>query len=232
MKSKTASDSKPPLAPTPAAAVPAPAAIAAPAPAPTTSPPVSYLSGLRLPSPAPSQPAPNPAYDQGVADWRALQAWFATQTGFERVGADWWAANRSRRDHQTCAEATRDQRTLPAFFVAGCEEAKRRLDAIDVKRADPQYRAGFNDEAKRLPLQSDTAAQNGSVRYATVTTPDDLKLRTGPGANYSIVKIMFSGDRVKIIKDADNGWKELEFQDKDGQIFRGFSSERYLVPAQ
>jgi hypothetical protein len=183
----------------------------------------------------PSQPTANPAYDQGASDWRALQAWFATQTRFRRDGADWWAANRSRRDHETCAAATRDQtKTTPtaAMFEAGCNEAKRWLDPIDVKRADPQYRAGFNDEAKRLPLQPDTAAQNDGARYATVITPDDLKIRTGPGVSYSIIKTIFSGDRVKIIKDADNGWKELEFQDKDGQIFHGFSSERYLVPAQ
>jgi hypothetical protein len=36
--------------------------------------------------------------------------------------------------------------------VAGCQDAKRVLDPIDVRRADPEYRAGFSEEAKRSPF--------------------------------------------------------------------------------
>ena len=43
---------------------------------------------------------------------------------------------------------------------------------------------------------------------------------------------MYSGDRVRIIRDADNGWKEIEVQAKNGQTYHGFSSGRYLAPDQ
>lgn len=39
-------------------------------------------------------------------------------------------------------------------FDAGCGAAKSILDPIDVRRKDPEYRAGFNDEATRAPLPS------------------------------------------------------------------------------
>jgi hypothetical protein len=181
------------------------------------------------PTPTNDPPDVNPAYAQGAADWRSLQAWFATQTGDRRAGADYWAANRSRRDGKSCADAAGKYGNGPqatSLFAAGCLEAKRWLDAIDKLRADPQYRTGFNDEAKRLPQQADAA------RYAIVTTPDDLKLRTGPAVSYSIVKVLLPGARVKILKDTDNSWKELEFQDTDGQVLHGFASGKYLNPAQ
>jgi uncharacterized protein YgiM (DUF1202 family) len=62
-----------------------------------------------------------------------------------------------------------------------------------------------------------------------VKTPDDLKLREGPGAQYNIVYVMYSGDRVRILRDVGNGWKEVEFQAPDGRTYHGFSSGRYLV---
>ena len=129
-----------------------PAAVAGNAPATQpASPPVSY--GSAFTPPAPSQPQ-NPAYDRGVADWRALQAWITTQTGDRRAGADWWAAHRSH-DPEPCDQAAddySDNEQAVSLFEAGCTDAKRWLDLIDAKRADPQYKAGFNDEAKRDPL--------------------------------------------------------------------------------
>ena len=123
----------------------------APAPKPA-SPPVTY--GSAFTPPAPPSPPQNPAYDRGVADWRALQAWFTTQTGDRRAGADWWAAHRSH-DPEPCDQAAddySDNEQAVSMFEAGCTDAKRWLDPIDAKRADPQYKAGFNDEAKRDPL--------------------------------------------------------------------------------
>jgi len=124
-------------------------------PAAPARPPVTYGSGFAPPaSPSPTQPAQKPAYDQGVADWRALQAWFATQTGDRRAGADWWAAHRSHNPDpcDQAADDYSDNQQAVSLFEAGCKDAKRWLDPIDVKRADPQYKAGFNDEAKRNPL--------------------------------------------------------------------------------
>jgi len=131
---------------------PTPVAVtgSAPTPAPAqSSSGVTYDSGLkpRAAPPAPaSAPAPvNAAYDQGVTDWRALQAWFTTQSGDRRAGADWWAAHRSHNPGpcDEAAEDYSDNQQAAALFEAGCKDAKAWLDPIDVKRADPQYKAGF-----------------------------------------------------------------------------------------
>ena len=102
-------------------------------------------------TPAPAS-EPTTAYARGVADFDAQQAWFNGQTGDRRAGADYWSANRNVRAHASCARAAenyRDDRQEEALFAAGCQAAKRVLDPIDARRADPQYRDGFNNEAKR-----------------------------------------------------------------------------------
>jgi hypothetical protein len=109
--------------------------------------PISY--GSVAPSPSPTVTA---AYAQGVADFRAQQAWFAAQTGDRSEGAQYWAANRNQPDHDSCDEAAEDysgNARANALFAAGCKDAKRWLDPIDQNRANPQYWAGFNDEARR-----------------------------------------------------------------------------------
>jgi hypothetical protein len=110
------------------------------------------------------------AYAQGVADWRTLQAWFGYQTGDRAAGVNYWAANRNVSGHRSCADAASAYKPgqdgvdpkLPGdktAFAAGCHDAKSRLDPIDDRRhADPQYRSGFADEAKRLPLQANAVA--------------------------------------------------------------------------
>jgi len=119
-------------------------------------------SFVHAPQATPPAPPYNPplstassAYNQGGSDWRALQAWFAAQSAERRDGADWWAANRSQSNHVTCDRAAADysaDRGSAQLFRAGCLDAKHWLDPVDARRADPQYRAGFNDEAKRNPL--------------------------------------------------------------------------------
>lgn len=102
-----------------------------------------------------SEPAPSPAqtaaYAQGGADWDAVQKWFGEQTGDRRAGAEYWAGNRNVRGHASCVRAARDYSGDEQLFVAGCAGAQRILRVIDERRADPQYRAGFNDEAQRSP---------------------------------------------------------------------------------
>lgn len=118
------------------------------------------------------------------------------------------------------------------LFAAGCEDAKGKLDPIDERRLDPLYRAGFSDEAQRMPLSSPSAsAESGSLRYATVSTVN-LNLRTGPGPTYDSVTVMPQGTRVMIVRDADGGWEELEVQGTDGQALHGFANGQFLAPAQ
>jgi membrane protein implicated in regulation of membrane protease activity len=111
------------------------------------------------------------AYAQGIADWQALQAWTVSQTGDRRAGADFWAANRSDVRHPTCAEAGDKYAGDKASFVAGCLEAAARINLIDVRRANPQYRAGFNDEAKRLPLASGAASSSAPTAKSSPPIP-------------------------------------------------------------
>jgi type IV secretory pathway TraG/TraD family ATPase VirD4 len=94
----------------------------------------------------------NPAYARGVADWDALQTWVSSQTGDRRAGVDYWATNRNVTRHASCAQEARTYSGDAKAFAAGCENARSRLAPIDERRADPQYRAGFSDEAKRSPL--------------------------------------------------------------------------------
>jgi len=112
------------------------------------------------------------AYTRGITDWRALKAWSDSQTGDRRAGADYWAANRSVPGHTSCADKAdaydpEKNGTGPghkAAFAAGCQEAKRRLDPIDDRRRkEPQYRAGFADEAKRSPLNANAAPPPGTI---------------------------------------------------------------------
>lgn len=114
---------------------------------------------------------PTDAYRQGVADWRALEAWFASQSGDRRAGADFWAANRSKVGHPTCADAGENFAGNKTAFITGCQEAKRQLDPIDAKRlSDPQYRAGFNEGAEQLPLSA-SAAPPPRQNSSTAPTP-------------------------------------------------------------
>jgi TonB family protein len=104
------------------------------------------------------------AYAQGAADWDSLRAWFDARVGDRRAGADYWAANRSKARHLSCAEAGANYPGDKGAFVAGCPDGKGRLDPIDTRRADPQYRAGFNDEAKRLPFSADATPSTPPIQ--------------------------------------------------------------------
>lgn len=174
-----------------------------------------------------SEPPPSAAYTQGVADWRELKAWVDAQAGDRRAGVDYWAANRSAPGHVTCATAAEGYSGNAQAFNAGCQDAKRVLDPIDARRADPQYRTGFNDEAKRFPFESGPARAS-LPRYATVGALN-LNLREGPGPSYASLAVVPSGTKVKILKDADDGWEELEVL-VDSQTLHGFSNGKFLTP--
>jgi hypothetical protein len=104
------------------------------------------------------------AYRQGDSDWRDLQAWFELQKGDRRAGADFWAGNRSKLDHKSCEDASGDFSGDKSAFAAGCLEAKRRLDPIDDRRrSEPEYRSGFNNAAKQLPIRPADAAARAPI---------------------------------------------------------------------
>jgi len=132
---------------------------------------LAAVSTVALLSGAAAQADEAGSYAQGIADWQALQSWFASQTGDRAAGVNYWAANRNVPGHGSCADAASAYKPgqtgvdpkLPGdktTFAAGCRDAKSRFDPIDDRRhADPQYRSGFADEAKRSPLQANAAAK-------------------------------------------------------------------------
>jgi len=186
--------------------------------------------------PAPATAEPTAAYRQGASDWRDLQAWFELQTGDRRAGADFWAGNRSKPDHKSCEDAGRDFSGEKSALVAGCVETKQRLDPLDARRrSEPEFRAGFNDAAKRLPLQAGSAPQLFSGPQVPVVTSsftinnrtclrisaiktDDIPQEgvVGPAdtANFEIVNASCS-HTVQGSSDTGLNWTS-RFQCKDG----------------
>lgn len=50
-----------------------------------------------------------------------------------------------------------------------------------------------------------------------------LNIRSGPGTTYSIVGKLRSGDKVRVVKNLNNGWTEIEFRNS-----KAYVSSKYL----
>jgi hypothetical protein len=95
------------------------------------------------PPPAPADQQANfGAYQQGFADRRAWEWFFAGLTGAFKDGAEYWSGQRSTPQPGSCyGPAGQDL----GDWTAGCLAAKRILTPSDVRRkAEPEYRAGWN----------------------------------------------------------------------------------------
>jgi hypothetical protein len=135
------------------------------------------LPAQSFPPPVSAAAEPTDAYREGAAAWRTLQAWFDSQTGDRRAGADYWAAKRNVAGHQTCADAGNHYPKDQNAFVSGCLEAARQLDPIDVRRnSQPDYKEGFADASQGVPIASkpDTPAVSSAGSSAQVPTPEGL----------------------------------------------------------
>ena len=104
---------------------------------------IAYLRAYAAELPAPTAgPLPPVAFQQGQADRRAWEAWFISQTGESRAGADYWAAHRSLPNAGSCNAAPP---STGADWSAGCVAAQKKLAAPDVRRkTEPEYRLGWN----------------------------------------------------------------------------------------
>ena len=123
------------------------------------------------------------SYAEAGADWRALATWSNAQTGDRAAGINYWAANRNVAGHLSCADAASSYQLFgnAKTFADACLEAKHRLDPIDDRRhSDDQYRLGFNDAAKQIPL-----AQTGAWIPGKSTEPDThVAGQVGGGENW------------------------------------------------
>jgi type IV secretory pathway VirB10-like protein len=79
----------------------------------------------------------SPSYQQGRADRLAWEQWFATLSGDDRLGAEYWTGERHKADPGSCVGTPEFQR--------GCAAARQRLATPDVRRkTEPQYWYGWN----------------------------------------------------------------------------------------
>jgi hypothetical protein len=76
-------------------------------------------------------------YDQGLHDRTSWENWFQSLSGDNKVGAEYWAGQRSLPNPGNCL-GTPD-------FQRGCNEAKARLTPCDtLRKSQSEYRAGWN----------------------------------------------------------------------------------------
>ncbi len=91
-------------------------------------------------TPEPPQ-APVP-FQQGQADRRNWEGWFASLSGAFREGAQYWTGERSKPRPGTCYGPTGQ---AIGDWTAGCAAAKARLKDADLRRrSEPDYRTGWN----------------------------------------------------------------------------------------
>jgi hypothetical protein len=102
---------------------------------------MSVFSNALVPAAVADSP-PSTAFSQGQADRQTWDAWFSSQTGGFRTGAEYWAAHRSDPKPGSCETIYPG---ADASWIAGCRAAKQRLVAPDLRRKmEPEYRRGWN----------------------------------------------------------------------------------------
>lgn len=115
------------------------------------------LLALAFPIGGIAQPAASqlPAFQQGLAARKAWEEWLTSLPYSARIGADYWAGQRSLANPGSCQTALGEVRT-PAFTSA-CEEARERLTPTDTRRrGEPQFKLGWNSYT--APAYHDTNA--------------------------------------------------------------------------
>lgn len=96
------------------------------------------------PSTPQSEPTPSksPAYQEGLAARRGVEAWFAGLNGDYRAGADYWAGQRSSSKSGSCYSPPAQ---YSKAWTDGCLEALRRFTPTDTRRkSEPEYKEGWN----------------------------------------------------------------------------------------
>lgn len=180
---------------------------------------VVFLLGSMLPAFAQKPPATSPE-GQGHADRVALEAWIGSLSGDRRSGADFWGQERSKPKPVSCLAA--DGSSSPEF-VAGCQEAQRRLALPDVRRrTEPDYRKGWNVEVVSIdasrPVSPPAALPSGGSRPVQVAPETwyvgSLRDRTcflttdafeGSRNPEEVVKTFGQAGIIYVIRRSDNG---------------------------
>ena len=150
---------------TPAPQSAAPAWVAPMAPVPTTNPQTDVQ--------------PSAAYQEGQADRRTWEAWFASLSGDYQAGAEYWAGQRSLAHPGSCYSPPQ---LAGVDWTAGCLSAKQKLAPYDVMRkSSEEYRQGWNDPGQGA-LTTTTTTTNPTSNDAG--QPDETN-EPAPRSQYS-----------------------------------------------
>jgi cell wall-associated NlpC family hydrolase len=79
-------------------------------------------------------------------------------------------------------------------------------------------------KVKAAELTSASTQQNVESSLTAVVTASKLNVRTGPSTNYDIIHVLWQGNRVKVIGEA-NGWYKIQLS--DGRV--GWLSGEYVL---
>lgn len=137
------------------------------------------------PRPVESQQQRSAAYLQGQTDRLAWEAWFATLTGDNRAGAEYWAANRSLPNPGSCSLSSQSE---GSDWASGCFAAQKRLAVPDVRRkTEPAYRLGWNSPpATPAPETSSTSNDRpATAPKSDATEKPQTESREASLPNYS-----------------------------------------------
>ena len=86
---------------------------------------------------------PGLAFQQGFADRKSWEAWFTILAPDVQAGAEFWTSQRSLKNPAPCVPPP--TASSPDKWSYGCSEAKTRITPFEQRRrAEPEYRAGWN----------------------------------------------------------------------------------------
>jgi hypothetical protein len=127
------------------------------------------------PTPSPTDSRQSSAFLQGQVDRQGWEAWFGSQTGDYRTGANYWASQRSLPHPGSCSAVPP---STGADWTAGCVAAQQKLASSDVRRkTEPDYRLGWNNPP---PIASSPSPANSSEALGSASPPAQAPISALP----------------------------------------------------
>ncbi|HEV2100908.1 MAG TPA: restriction endonuclease, partial [Stellaceae bacterium] len=141
-------------------------------------------SGLAQPTQLLAKPlssSPSSTFQDGQADRQVWEAWFNSQSGDYRAGADYWAGHRSLRNPGSC---TASPPSTSASWTAGCLAAQKKLTSSDTRRkAEPEYRLGWNNPSPLTSLPTVTENARMLAAQSEVQAPNTTEVSPTPSVS-------------------------------------------------
>ncbi len=143
---------------------------------------VLALGGSLIPNTERADPARGPVFQQGLADRERWENWFGSLTGDYKLGAEFWAGQRSLPNPGTCYGSIGQD---VGNYTAGCIATQKLLAPMDVRRkSEPGYRAGFNSYTPPgpnvAPASPVVASPNSTASSRPSVTPSGAPQAASP----------------------------------------------------